>query len=424
MLIVIVVITGVVIIRLSQAGSVETFSIANVNVGGIGQVITVTPGSIDQQYANGQPKTFDMSPGGRVESTEGASMFLQPGQHGRIRACWYFYSTNSNTKEYSVEVNGELFANNTINSPGSRYYCVDKDVNYDQGNMHYQMIVQPNSNGNIAFSKMTRELLTASNANSGTPIGNTSQLQTLSCGQSATAPCTFTNPSGGTTTITSLCGYTAVGPYASLCPGNINQWAYVGFTSSFVGTKAQNQARGVTNEMDAGYWTYGGLCGVKSHVVSDPILNKVSEANGVVHFYLVGCPSTQDVYSYKLQNRVTQEAARPTPKGRIYITKYGPNGPVPPNGNLKSNPSTVPGNTNVCTKNKSGQTFACSAQNSINLDGILVNDSPYNSYFSVPTGWKVTRVLVNNEPRGADNGVSYNVRENQTSYVDIYFDRK
>lgn len=341
--------------------------------------------------------------------------------HADIEVCWTFvrYTSNGSPATYTMEVlnwgGGQLAVQpDAFYVAGQPTKCIRSSVGSPDPNFNfYYKFVGTNENS-LGVTSVTRRTLAVypkvqainpppPNPTPTTPPPNPVQTLNFNAGQ-----------------ITTVCGYQAVAGYALICPQNIFQWQFVGYNSSWVGTWEQNQAKGVTSPHDSGYWKWGNFCGVKSHVVSDPTLIYY----GGDHMYLVGCPTGQDILNFKTQNNKSwSETTPPVTKGRIYITKYGPHGPVPPNGNLKSNSNTVPGNTNVCIKNKNQQTFACGTQNPIDQQGILTADSPYNAYFSVPRGWKVSRVLVNGQAKGADNGVSFSVHTNETTFVDFYFDQ-
>lgn len=117
---------------------------------------------------------------------------------------------------------------------------------------------------------------------------------------------------------------------------------------------------------------------------------------------------------------------KPSPaiaSGTIYITKYGPHGPAIPDGNLKAKPETVPGNTGVCAKNKQGSTFACSGSNPIVWSGIWVSGSPYTLYLTPPTGWHVSKSMVNQKPVKTANEIKASVKKDTDTFVDFYFDQ-
>ena len=417
-LVVIVAGIGVAVLRFSHAATALTITAEN-GAGTSGGYVTVANGSFAQTHETFQNIVEGNDPA-KVDSAD-------------IEVCWQFrrFSSDGNPASYTMEI---------LNWGGGQV-AVQPDVLYVAANLNKCVrgtVSSPNASYNffykfigtnansLSVNGVTRRTLAVHLKNTGGPVATSTggvaappAAPPAQCGQTTTAPCDF----GNGNVITSRCGYSAVGPYASLCPGNINEWTYVGLNSSFVGTWDQNRARGVTSEMDVGYWRYKGLCGIKSHVVSDPNLTKVSEANGIVHFYLVGCPTASDIFAFKRAN-APKPVEQPA-KGTLYITKYTPFGPqypnIAPDGNKKANGSTVPGNTNVCVKNNHGSTFACATSNPQVLGGLLTSDSPYLTYFTPPSGWKVTRTLINGQVARTSSEVSVELAKDRTTFVDFYF---
>ncbi|MBI2798002.1 hypothetical protein HYX70_01710 [Candidatus Saccharibacteria bacterium] len=424
---------GVIILRFSRASATRVFSVGN-GLSGIYNASTVpanpsfTAYSYAINVANRTSAEASDTYGNIVSNNDVANI-----DRADVEVCWVFYKTrpDGNAANYYLLIldwggNEVAVTQGTLYAQGTTRQCIRQTIGAPNGNLNYFYRFLGANENQIDVVSATRTTLAVypkvQAAPGPNPVGGSNpappgnpNIQTLNF------------PAGQLTTV---CGYEAVAGYASVCPQNINQWSYIGLLDDWVGTWAQNQARGVTTEHDVGYWKWGNFCAVKSRVIGEPRLTKVDESNGVVHFYLVGCPTANSVYSFKLQNRMANRPAETprNPQGRLYITKYGPNGPVPPNGYLKSNPGTAPGNTGICIKNRGGVTFACGGSNPFVANGIFVSDNPYQAYTTAPAGWKITRVMVNGVTKYAGNIPTAfalaNAVENQNTFIDFYYDRQ
>ncbi len=423
-LVVLIAIIGVVVVRFSQAGGSRTFSVdAGTIQGGNGASAAPVQNGIGfVAYGNAMKGPA----GSYAQSQEsfGQISGLNSG-NATIQVCFTFYLTNVGNDpfptDYYVSIldwgGNEVAADHqTIYAQGTVRKCIQQNIGSPSGNnsFFYKMSAGNNLPHLVEISRTTLQTNSNNPAPNPTPAptpGPAPPPQQQQCvnGSTGTVTCGF--PAG---TLVSTCGYRNVNGYALVCPqGN---WNYIG-----TGDVDYNLARqrGATHEHDVGYWQLGNFCAVKSRITSDPRLDFQSPN----HFYLVGCPPASAFKSTPggwTQGRVTSP---PTPKGRLYITKYGPNGPMPPDARFKSSPANTPGNTGVCVKNNENSTFACEGKNPWALDGLFVSGSPYRAYFTVPNNWKLTRVLVNKEQL-SDPGTSVqvNIRQNATTYVDLYFD--
>ncbi len=298
---VIIAVVGIVVIRFSHASGSRTFSVDAGSLGGGNgaQAYPIVNGRGYTAYNN----AILVENGGYAQAGEGYQDIVSTNpanvQSATIRTCWVFYRYASNgPANYTIEMldwggNQIAVAPDVMYGTGTVQKCIDKTINSPGSNYSYFYKFVGTNSESIAVVAVTRSTLqvvgSAQNNPSPPPpppVGGIppSNYQTLSF------------PAG---TLTTTCGYQNYKGYASVCPQNSGQWQYTGLNSAWVGTWQQNQARGVTHEHDVGYWRWGNFCAVKSHVVSDPSLPKVDESNGVVHFYLVGCPTTSDFYNFK-----------------------------------------------------------------------------------------------------------------------------
>lgn len=426
-LVVLVALVGVLVLRFSNAsGGNRVFTVGNgLNPGGGAQIVNASDGyvavsqavsALNGEFAQANERYGDII-GNRDPSTIDRIDL-------NVCAVIYRYSSNGSPITYSFELldwGGNQMAvqpGTTLYGAGSVRICIPKTIRYDDNNnnVFYKFVVTSPQSARIATIERSGTVYFRSSNPTPQPQpapGPAPPPQQQQCvnGSTGTVTCGF--PAG---TLTSTCGYRNVNGYALVCPqGN---WNYIG-----TGDVDYNLARqrGATHEHDVGYWQWGNFCAVKSRITSEPRLDYQSPN----HFFLVGCPPASAFKSTPSSWTQGRVIAPEIPKGRLYITKYGPNGPIPPDARFKSSPSATPGNTGVCVKNNENSTFACEGKNPWSLDGLFVSGSPYRAYFTVPNNWKLTRVLVNKEQLGdPSTSVQVNIRQNATTYVDLYFDPK
>ena len=411
-LVIVVAIVGVVVLRFSRAASVFTLNC---------QTQQCSNGAPPPAGYTSLPQIIYPEPGKPAWFSLQASSIFGPND-GRastanIKACYIIISSsNSNSgKRFRLDIQSDNGSagpqEGVIYGAGTYTQCITRNVGEPADNNRYLTFNLFADTEQLGLAQVVVEANNTGGQPSPVPSPAPSpapQQQQCVNGSTGTVTCGF--PAG---TLVSTCGYRNVNGYALVCPqGN---WNYIG-----TGDVNYNLARqrGATHEHDVGYWQQGNFCAVKSRITSEPRLDFQSPN----HFYLVGCPPAS---AFKSTPSGWSQSTPPTPKGRLYITKYGPNGPMPPNARFKSSPSATPGNTGICVKNNENSTFACEGKNPWSLDGLFVSGSPYRAYFTVPNNWKLTRVLVNHEQlRDPSTSVQVNIRQNSTTYVDLYFDPK
>lgn len=315
MIAVVVAVVGILIIRFSHASGSVTYTAQNgiIPIRNAQVFPTVGNGYNDSAYT-AYPSVVGVGDGGVAKAQEDISNVIGNAPSGVIKVCWTYYSSQNASKVFTLEIDhptGQIAVqpNVAIYAPSTQQTCITHDVTQSAGILIYTMAMQSTSNGGrVGLVQVTRSTLSVQSTNPSAPPQGP-------VGGIPNPPPTNPNiqilnfPAGQLTTI---CGYANYKNTASVCPQNISQWQYIGLNSSWVGTWAQNQARGVTHEHDVGYWKWGNFCGVKSHVTGDPLLPKVDESNGVVHFYLVGCPTGQDILNFKRNNAPARWNETPT----------------------------------------------------------------------------------------------------------------
>lgn len=268
-LVVIVAGIGIAVLRFSQAGS--------------GMIVT-RHGTTNNMVSNGSfiqgQETY-----GQIVGNYNLSNI----DRADIQVCWSLMRIPASAT-YTLEVlnwGGSQAA--VLPSYPNNQACIQATVSSPDPNYNFFYKVVGTNGGNVQYNGVSRRTLRVY-----------PKTQSYTPAPSNPAPSQNPNvqtlqfPAGNLTTI---CGYSNEKGFASVCPQNADQWQYIGLNSRWVGTWEQNRAKGVGHEHDVGYWKWGNFCGVKSHVVGDPLLPY--SPGSPIHFYLVNCPTTQEYLQVK-----------------------------------------------------------------------------------------------------------------------------